>query len=524
MSTSSSFTTPSLSGAVSETSAPASVASPSSSATVFRLTPSSRSLLSRRQARELLAPLTTTSYTQLIFSGCTLGDAFATVAGPILVLLAQQQTLESVVLSDILATLPPDEALRSLSALASSIGLCKQLVRLDLSHNALGSRGIAACAPLIQGQTRLRELTLQNAGLAAESIRLLKRYLVVAEGRTTEIRKIKLDGNRIEGRGLMHVADIVKVSPYLEVLAVPSVGADAQGMGKLVEALRGKVGVRELDCSDNRIDVYVARELGIVISGMRELRVLKLNDLDLGDDGLDAVLKPVCVAGGKLTEIRITGNEITEKGAGVIAEVIDCMRESLEILDVARNELGGEGVEILAETLAKGGGVLKSLLVGENGVSGLSAVKVAMGLRGYDNVECVDFGGNEVADEVGKSLKGALGEDVVVNVGDVKVNGEDDEEEKDVEEVVKSARALKKSIRLLSREMAEVADGLDVRNVGRELRGRAEGALLVEQDKDMDEGFVGECVRGGLVAVMVVVLVLGIVQRLEEESMVWTMV
>lgn len=86
----------------------------------FRLQPDGRQVLTRKRARELLAPLSTAPFTSISLGGCALGDAAAGVAGPALVALANKQCVRSVTFADCIASLPQDEAIRSLTTLSSS--------------------------------------------------------------------------------------------------------------------------------------------------------------------------------------------------------------------------------------------------------------------------------------------------------------------------------------------------------------------------------------------------------------------
>lgn len=154
-----------------------STSSTSSNLLTFYLNPPSRQVLSRKLAQRLLGDLALKPYQAIYLSGCAFGDAAVGIAGPLLLNLATSQSLRAVYLSDIIATLMPDEALRSLSSLSTSIGVCKHLQIVYLSDNALGTRGLAACQQLIKSQPELLTLSLANTGLSTDSIRLLQDML-----------------------------------------------------------------------------------------------------------------------------------------------------------------------------------------------------------------------------------------------------------------------------------------------------------------------------------------------------------
>eukprot|EP00177_Eucheuma_denticulatum_P007502 GFKZ01013658.1.p1 GENE.GFKZ01013658.1~~GFKZ01013658.1.p1 ORF type:complete len:685 (+),score=94.72 GFKZ01013658.1:211-2265(+) len=388
----------------------------------FRLQPDGRQVLSRKRARELLAPLSTAPFTSISLGGCALGDAAAGVAGPALVALANKQCLRSVTLSDCIASLPQDEALRSLSALASSIGMWKGLHSVDLSYNALGSRGVAACAALLQGQRYLRDLHLIEAGLAAESARLLQRYLCPAP--TTQLRVLQVHANRLESQGVAYLAVVVEKSPHLERLRMSSLGASSSGLATLVKALQGKVGLRDLDLSDNFLDAPVAAALAGVLITLTSLERLLVRDLAMGDDAVKSLLGPLVAADPvpPIAELALAGNELTSEAAGVIGDTFLAFQKTLQVLELSRNELGGVGAEKLTNALATGKGadepaVLTHLLLAENGITALAAVHLSLQLLSFPTLECLDFSGNFLFADVTDRLGTALGSSVVLYDG-----------------------------------------------------------------------------------------------------------
>lgn len=396
-----------------------------SSSPSFRLQPDGREVLTRKRARELLAPLSQDSYTSISLGGCALGDAAAGVAGPALVALANKQCVRSVTLEDCIASLPQDEALRSLSALASSIGMWKGLHSVNLSYNALGSRGIAACSTLLQGQRELQELHLVESGLACESARLLQQYLCL--GPTTELRVLQIHANRIESQGLVYLAEVVKRSPLLERLRMSSLGAKSSALGTLANALQGKTNLRDLDLSDNYLDAQDAAELSAVLVTLPALERLLFRDLAMGDNAAEALLRPLAAADPlpPLTELGLAGNEFSGVTAAYIGEVILTFNGSLQILELSRNELGSTGADLLVESLSKmkavsGSPALTQLLLAENGVPALSTVRLALQLVGFPALECFDISGNPIPEYVADRLGTALGSRVVLydGVGD----------------------------------------------------------------------------------------------------------
>lgn len=265
----------------------------------------------------------------------------------------------------------------------------KGLHSVDLSYNALGSIGIAHCAPLLQRQRRLEELRLVESGLAAESARLVKGFL--CQGPTTHLRVLHLHANRVESAGVVYFAEVVEKSPELESLGLSSLGARAPALAAVTSALKGKTNMRELDLSDNLLDVPAAQVLADVIVTLPKLDRLVLRDLDMGDDALTALLGPLADAEPKppLVELALAGNELSPDAAPAIATVVSAFAALLQVLDLSRNELGETGAQSIADALADVRKVeervtLAQLLLAGNEIPALPIVRLAVQLMAID--------------------------------------------------------------------------------------------------------------------------------------------
>ena len=379
----------------------------------FYLNPPSRQVLSRKLAQRLLADLALKPYQAIHLSGCALGDAAAGIAGPLILNLATSQSLRAVYLSDIIATLMPDEALRSLSSLSTSIGVCKHLQIVYLSDNALGTRGLAACQQLIKSQPDLLTLSLSNTGLSTDSIRLLQDML--APGSTPPdipLQALFLSGNRIENSGVKSVAAIVSHAPQLQQLSLASVGAGSSAITTLAGALvETTTQLRDLDLSDCSIDMITATALARAISQQLHLSTLILADTDMGDQAAQVILNALMLSldddnastdvnesadGSEITqrannkslpplrEINLAGNELTSASAEALSLLMRTHRPTLQVLDIRRNELGDEGIASLTMAMKEAEGVdklaLSSLRICENGVHALDLARCAVAM------------------------------------------------------------------------------------------------------------------------------------------------
>ncbi len=194
-----------------------------------------RQRLKRKQATDLFAPLYTTPFTRVEISGCSVPDEAAIVAAKGLQALAKKKCLRDLVLSDCIAGLPTEEALKSLTTLCDAIGTWKGLRSVDFSSNALGSRGVAACSAVLKDQP-LEEVLFSNNGLAAPSIKLIRSYL--CNDKETDLKVLHCTLNCVQSAGFLELVEIVKCSPKLQEIKFSSLRAEADATLQLCISLQ----------------------------------------------------------------------------------------------------------------------------------------------------------------------------------------------------------------------------------------------------------------------------------------------
>lgn len=70
--------------------------------------------------------------------------------------------LKTVDIADIIAGRPEEEALEVLRTICSSFASVKSITSIDVSDNALGAKGLDACAALLEGQSCLVTLKVSR--------------------------------------------------------------------------------------------------------------------------------------------------------------------------------------------------------------------------------------------------------------------------------------------------------------------------------------------------------------------------
>lgn len=367
---------------------------------VFKLNPPSRQILSRKLTTQLLTPLAEKPFKTLDMSGSAFSDAAAVVAGPALIELASKKCLHTVILSDIIATLSMDEACRSLSTIASSIGVYKGLRAVDLSRNAIGTMGMPHCAPLLEDQPYLEKVNLHNTGISAQSARLLSQFLTTKT--PTALRSLDVHANCLESEGLEYVSNIVLKSTELEKLCVSNVRAFAPAMLALCQALANTPNIRDLDISDNGFSMEAASALSDALQSHTKLVRLVLSDLNLTTPMLSPITSALSATCPPIRELDLSNNELDGSDGETLSSLISALGSTLVILDVSTNELSSEGISSIADGITQIplSAPLASINVAQNGAGVNSIIKLAAALAPRTSVSKLIIHDNDVPESI----------------------------------------------------------------------------------------------------------------------------
>lgn len=151
-----------------------------------------------------------------------------------------------------------------------------------------------------------------------------------------------------------------------------------------------------------------AAPLGKLIRTCTGLRALQLGRTRLKDGGAAHVLRSLAVEPSTgewsphlgLRALALEENGLTSLSGPGLAQALRAAR--LETLVLARNELGDDGVQALADALAQSSGrCLECLDLSENKVSSIGFGALLAGLAGSRSLRSLDLGGN---DAIGPSL------------------------------------------------------------------------------------------------------------------------
>lgn len=322
----------------------------------------SREFLTKETAEELLAPMLApgSKITKIRFSTKSFGVEAAEVAAKAIHNVAA--TLVDADMSDIIAGRPEDEALAALRIISEALGTAR-LLHLNLSDNALGEKGIRACAAAFCKQEALESIAFQNVGASVHGCAAVNELLQC----TGSLKRLHLLNNMSGDEGAQSIAAVLARSPAMEDFKMASSRVGADGGNALAQALASAgTALVSLDVHDNPMTSDIGESLAAVLQQHAGLKRLNLNDTCLGDDGVATVAEALQSGAPLLEELEMELNEVTQEGASALAAALKG-KKALRRLNLKENELEDEG-----------------------------ALAVAMGIVGLPCLEIVDLCTNQI--------------------------------------------------------------------------------------------------------------------------------
>lgn len=253
-------------------------------------------------------------------------------------------------ISDIIAGKPEEEALKVLKIICESLE-GRVLVEVNLSDNALGSKGVHACRSVLTGKA-LEKLYVCNNGMAAESGELLAEILL--EGGSPPLKLLHFYNNMSGNGGAVAIAKILEANPQITDLRFSATRAGNEGCLAVTKALASLQSLESVDISDNNFGDEAGEQLATSLGAMAKLHTLNLRDAGLGPENLLETMKALKNAGCPLKHLDLSGNDIDED---CMVEVVDVIRHSegmktVEALSFDDNEIGTQGAASFATLLS----------------------------------------------------------------------------------------------------------------------------------------------------------------------------
>ena len=287
---------------------------------------------------------------------------------------------------------------------------------------------------------RCSKLVLINCGITDADLKLLVESMSIF----TELRTLRLDFNRITGKGATLLSSLlVKVKcTSLEVFSAHCNQIDDSGALAIAKALVRMTNLKILDLQGNPITdngasalimtlkdlsedfqvyvtinnsllnksnlTFVQQSLGVICNDCDKdslctafkcctyLQILDLRENIIGSDGAVALAEGLkCYT--NLQTLVLTGNSIGSDGAVALAEGLKCCT-NLQTLDLSWNSIGSDGAVALAEGL-KCCTNLQTLDLSLNSIRSDGAVALAEGLKCCTNLQTLDLRNNSIGSD-----------------------------------------------------------------------------------------------------------------------------
>ncbi|PPS13373.1 hypothetical protein GOBAR_AA07198 [Gossypium barbadense] len=198
--------------------------------------------------------------------------------------------------------------------------------------------------------------------------------------------------------GAIAISDIVKRSHALEDFRCSSTRVGTDGGVALAEALKTCTRLKKLDLRDNMFGVGAGVALSKALSLFAGLTEVYLSYLNLEDDGAEALANALKESAPSLEVLDMAGNDITAKGTASLAACI-ASKQFLSKLNLAENELKDEGAILIGKSLGEGHGQLNEVDMSTNAIRRAGARLLAQVVVKIPGFKLLNINGNFISDE-----------------------------------------------------------------------------------------------------------------------------
>eukprot|EP00557_Chaetoceros_sp_GSL56_P002364 CAMPEP_0176487738 /NCGR_PEP_ID=MMETSP0200_2-20121128/6305_1 /TAXON_ID=947934 /ORGANISM="Chaetoceros sp., Strain GSL56" /LENGTH=519 /DNA_ID=CAMNT_0017884613 /DNA_START=94 /DNA_END=1653 /DNA_ORIENTATION=- len=376
--------------------------------------------------------------------------------------------IQTAILSDIIASQPEAEGLQVLSILTgifqntSGTGTLKHV---DLSDNAMGSKGVTACQEVIGGKAvrnSLESLKLCNNGLSEDTMEEVACLLTATAGedndeddidhnnldeetnangsRSCIAQNLKLlhfynnmsgnDGCKSFAKILNHCTDKIMD------IRMSGTRARAEGSRFIVQALydaaqRGDLkNLIKLDLKDNSFaEVETYQLLTQALEKCTTLKELNLHDCVLHDEGIRVVCDALIQAKAPLEHLNLGGNDVTPVGAKSIARLLKHVNSTLVTFCASENdELTSRGVKRIVDVLDSV--TLENVVFNITSIGKIGADAIVAMKDRVPNIKVLEMDENRIPLVCVEKLQEVYG-DVLMEMED---NDEEEDADDDLEE------------------------------------------------------------------------------------------
>lgn len=275
----------------------------------------------------------------------------------------------SAILSDVIASRMEEEGLQVLQTLCDAFK-GSRLKEVDLSDNAMGTKGVKACLSVLSGPaaSTLEAVSFCNDGLSESTMAEVADLLTGNSGEggvdgedepsiCENLKKIHFYNNMSGDKGCEAFARILEGCNRGNLVDVRFSGTRATRVGSqlISNALdglgeEGVANMERLDLADNTFGPDGARGLSRALGRCSNLAYVNLRDCVLEDEGAGLVCRALWSADAPLEHLDLSGNDLRKDSGRSIADLFE-ENTGLKVLHVEENELTSLGVKRIADAL-----------------------------------------------------------------------------------------------------------------------------------------------------------------------------
>lgn len=193
--------------------------------------------------------------------------------------------------NDLFVSRKKDELSYSVKFLADSL-IGKQILKLDISNNALGPSGAIALSGFLLQATSLQVLLINNCGLGIDGVTTISESLKKG---SPNLEVWAMSRNRAENPGAIKIGEAITSLKKLRELHVFQNVIRLEGMLAIVTALQGCADLEVVDVRDNYVKGQSAKEMGTLIQTCKKLKGLNLSDCNMEKEENDYIISALQV-------------------------------------------------------------------------------------------------------------------------------------------------------------------------------------------------------------------------------------
>ncbi|KAL9667355.1 hypothetical protein QQ045_001709 [Rhodiola kirilowii] len=230
--------------------------------------------------------------------------------------------------------------------LAESLAYNQVAEQVSFAANGITADGLKAFDGVLQTNIGLKTLNLSGNLIGDEGAKCLCDIL----SSNNTLQKLQLNSTNIGDEGAKAIADMLKKNSTLRVVELNNNLIEYSGVASIAGSLPENKTIQSIHLNGNYGGPLAASALAKGLEGNKSIRELHLHGNSIGDEGIRALMSGFNLHKGKITNLDISNNSITSKGAFYVAEFVK-KSKSLKWLNLYMNDIGDEGAEKMAEAL-----------------------------------------------------------------------------------------------------------------------------------------------------------------------------